>query len=178
MIHYTGVGARIAPDAILNQMRLYGMVFAKLGYILRSGGANGADTAFEHGSDAQNGTKEIYLPWEGFNNNTSPYFSVSDEAFKIAEEVYGRRWDSISIAVKSLMARNIYQVIGLTLDTPSKFLLCWTPDGATSASSRTKSTGGTGQAIACASMFEIPVFNLWHSYESDLLLDFIGDLDD
>jgi len=34
-----------------------------LGYTLRSGGANGADTAFEEGCCR----KELYLPWPGFN---------------------------------------------------------------------------------------------------------------
>jgi len=38
------------------------------GFVLRSGGAKGADEAFENGA----GEKEIYLPWRGFRDNPSP----------------------------------------------------------------------------------------------------------
>ena len=41
------------------------------GFVLRSGGADGADTFFEIGCDMSNGLKEIYLPWNNFNNNLS-----------------------------------------------------------------------------------------------------------
>lgn len=176
MIFYTGIGSRETPKPILLKMKAYATAFAKLGYTLRSGGAHGADTAFEKG--AKMGLKEIYLPWKGFNGNDSCYYGVSDEALKIAAEVYGPRWSKLSTGAKSLMARNIYQIMGKTLDTPSKFVLCYTHDGAASSASRSRPTGGTGQAIDYASRNNIPVFNLRNVFAEDWLLDFIGELND
>lgn len=63
---YAGIGSRDTPEDIL---RLMAVVAAKReddGFILRSGGADGADTAFESGVVSSD-MKEIYLPWKGFN---------------------------------------------------------------------------------------------------------------
>lgn len=180
MIYYTGVGARATPKDVLEKMRVYAVVFAKLGYTLRSGAADGADTAFEIGAESQNGNREIYLPWREFNGSDSPHFNISQKALEIAGDIYGdrARWNRTKSSVKCLMSRNIYQVLGLTLDTPSSFVVCWTPDGVITHTERTRSTGGTGQAIACASLNQIPVFNLKNNGEEERLLDFIGGLDD
>lgn len=62
--------------------------------------------------------------------------------------------------IRALMARNCQQVLGPNLDDPSKFVLCWTPDGCEHASTRSRTTGGTGLAISVASEFGIPVFNM------------------
>ncbi len=175
MIFYTAVGARKTPNDVLKKMVVYGTVFAELGYTLRSGAARGADAAFEYGCDLSQGEKEIYLPWQEYNSSKSELYHISELAYTIAEEIYGLdRWRRVSSGVKKLMARNIYQVLGLTLDTPSKFVLCWTPDGIETAEERTRRTGGTGQAIACASQYDIPVFNLQREDTEDRLLDFVG----
>ncbi len=176
MIYYTGVGARETPDNILDKMLSYGTAFAKSGFTLRSGGAKGADSAFEIGAINGGGGREIYLPWKNINGNPSSHFNVSEEAFEIAEKVYGRRWDSLSIGVQSMMGRNIHQVLGENVDTPSSFVLCWTPDGAITHLDRSRATGGTGQTIACASLYDIPVFNLYNTRDEDLLLDFVAGL--
>ena len=178
MIYYTGVGARATPPDALRKMMLYGSVLGTVGYTLRSGAAEGADMAFEMGCDTVSGKKEIYLPWQGYNGYHSDDPSISDEAFWAAERVYGSRWQTLSHGVRCLMARNIYQVLGKDLDTPSTFLICWTPDGARTGRERSRTTGGTGQAIECASNHLIPVFNLYNEGEEDRLLDFIGKIDD
>ena len=59
---YTGIGSRKTPIEIINKMIKLGQILGKHGYILRSGGANGADKAFEQGCDNVLGKKEIYLP--------------------------------------------------------------------------------------------------------------------
>jgi hypothetical protein len=138
---------------------------ADLGYTLRSGGAYGADTAFEVGCDSVGGAKEIFLPWMGFNHNTSQLFNIPDRAFVIAESLYPFGWTWLAQSVKKLMARNVLQILGTTLDNPVVFVLCWTPDGCTSDKDRTKRTGGTGQAISLASIMDIPVFNLTNSHD-------------
>ena len=132
------------------------------GYILRSGGANGADKFFEVGVK----NKEIYLPWKGFNNNDSRLFTISKEAIKMAES-YHPNWLGLSDAARSLMARNCYQVLGEDLKTPSEFIVCYTTDG--------KASGGTGQALRIAKDKSIPVFNLFYPDAEEKLRIYLGD---
>lgn len=49
MICYTGIGSRETPAEILEIFEHLGAWFAKKGYTLRSGHADGADAAFENG---------------------------------------------------------------------------------------------------------------------------------
>jgi hypothetical protein len=133
---------------------------AASGWGLRSGAAPGADTAFEVGCDASDGSKQIFLPWKGFNGSDSPHFHIPGEAFEISREAYGSRLDFMKRPVKLLMARNVLQVLGPTLDDPCKFVVCWTPDGISQGNQRSRTTGGTGQAISIASNHNIPVFNM------------------
>jgi len=183
MNYYTGVGARVTPGRILEKFERgnmmstlvkWGCKLASAGFTLRSGGAEGADTAFEHGCNLIHGNKEIYLPWKGFNNSNSPLYYIPPEAFEIAGDVYGATWKFQKQAVKKFMARNMMQVMGIGLDEPSEFLLCWTPDGCTTHMARTRETGGTGQAIAYASELNIPVFNFFNTNdEKDFSCRFI-----
>lgn len=164
--YYTGVGSRETPDNILVQMHKIAQYMALKNWCLRSGGAPGADTAFELGAVAEEGTTQIFLPWKGFNGNESPFYDIPPEAFVISREVYGPRLDFLKRPVHLLMARNVLQVLGHTLDQPSVFVVCWTPDGITNGAQRSKQTGGTGQAIAIASRYNVPVFNLAkHTFE-------------
>jgi len=166
--YYTGIGSRNTPGNLdnftelspLSLLRRWGYLLAKLNFTLRSGAADGADFAFENGCDLAEGDKEIYLPWEHFNGSNSDLFYIPPEAFEIAGEIYGAKWKYQKPATKKFMARNMMQVMGLGLDEPSLFVLCWTPDGCTTKEERTHKTGGTGQAIAYASELGIPVFNL------------------
>ena len=57
---YTGVGSRKTPKDVLELMVKIAIKAAQNGYTLRSGGAEGADKAFEHGCDMVKGPKEIY----------------------------------------------------------------------------------------------------------------------
>lgn len=170
---YTGIGSRDTPDEVLRWFKIYADVLAELGFTLRSGAAPGADAAFEEGCDRVEGSKEIYLPWKGFQNSTSQYQGVSPEAQMIASEIYGSRFPYLKRPVKLLMSRNMYQVTGLTLDKPSKFVLCWTPDGCSSANERGKKSGGTGQAIAYASTLGIPVFNVQRDGVEEAFLQYL-----
>ena len=60
---FAGIGSRSTPDHVLQAMRKVAHRLAEMGYTLLSGGAAGADSAFEEGCF---GRKEIYLPWTGF----------------------------------------------------------------------------------------------------------------
>lgn len=58
------------------------------------------------------------------------------------------------------MGRSVFQVLGSDLLTPSRFVLCWTPDGCEHHITRSSKTGGTGLAISVASSHNIPVVNM------------------
>jgi len=172
---YTGIGSRETPDRILRQMTKIAKELNHHGFTLRSGGADGADTAFERGSS----NKEIFLPWKNFNGNKSQFQVVSMGAMEIASK-HHPVWDRLSGAAKKLMARNVYQVLGFDLTSPSRFVICYTKDGCEHDSQRTRDTGGTGMAISIASLRGIKVYNL-ANYQSlftydDILDEVLGEV--
>jgi hypothetical protein len=142
----------------------------ELGFLLRSGGADGADTAFEQG--VKNSLKEIFLPWASFNGSRSPYANPSPQAEQMAEQFHPA-WARLSRGPRKLMARNMHQVLGRKLDTPVEFVLCWTPDGVEDGTKTTAKTGGTGMAIRVATYHSIPVFNLANPDAMTRLTDYI-----
>lgn len=151
MNYYAGIGSRQTPANILLLMSIVGEYLAKKGYTLRSGGAAGADQAFEKGCARVKGPCEIYLPDKAFKGHPSPYYEISDKAMELAQE-YHPRFDNLSPFRRALIARNGYQVLGYDLQTPSDFIVCWTPGG--------KAEGGTGQALRIAADKDIPILNL------------------
>jgi len=144
---YTGVGSRKTPYDVQELFISVAQYLSPLGYILRSGGAEGADTAFEEGCDRGQGAKEIYLPWERFNGNPSKLFTPEPKARSIAKRFHPD-WKKCNKPVKLLHARNSHELLGRGLNTPSRFLLCWT-DG----------SGGTSRLIRVAEGYGIPVCN-------------------
>lgn len=156
--YYAGIGSRTTPNEILLTMTQLATELQYRNYILRSGGANGADTAFEQGTTVS----EVYLPWKNFNGRINSIYINNPDAISIAEK-YSPHWGYMKDPVKKLMIRNVYQVLGGTLDKPSEFVLCWTKDGCEHYQDRTGKTGGTGLAIEIASRYNIPVINMLHS---------------
>ncbi len=149
--YYCGIGSRKTPPCVLRQMETIAIVAAQAGLVLRSGGAAGADTAFEQGCVGVSGEMEIYLPWKGFNGcaTTRAYIHPpTKRAFEIASHFHPA-WDRCSRAAKLLHARNSHQVLGKDCETPSKFVACWH-----------QNTGGTMQAVRIAKSHGIHVYNL------------------
>lgn len=146
--YYAGIGSRKTPNIVLEIMTDIAKHLAKEDYILRSGAADGADTAFEDGAGAK---KNIYLPWPTFNDRTVPYIPITKEAKEIAAKFHPY-WDNLGQGAQKLHARNCYQVLGETLDKPAEFIICWTPGG--------KEVGGTAQAIRIAKANNVKVYNL------------------
>lgn len=144
MKYYTGIGSRNTPEEILNFMTDIAKWLSSKGWILRSGGADGADKAFEKGSLASN----IY-----YANDTTK------AAMEIASQFHPA-WNRCSDYAKKLHGRNAFQILGKNLSTPSKMVICWTPDGCKSHKARTIKSGGTGTAISIADKYNVPIFNL------------------
>jgi hypothetical protein len=163
---YAGIGSRDTPENIQALMRGIALMLYERGYTLRSGGADGADHAFEYGTPAM-ASMEIFLPWDGFNGKrmTIPESNLAlGEARSIAEK-YHPNWDACSESVKKLHTRNTFQIMGHDCHTPSAFVICWTKDG--------KSSGGTGQALRIAEDKKIPIYNL---HDKDVRAKFYEEL--
>ena len=161
---YAGVGKRMVPQAVLRECRRLGEYLAKLGWTLRSGGADGCDLAFEVGCDLVNGDKEIYLVerlhsklsnWaEEMKINPRPEgrtFEISPLAYDIAMEHHPVP-DRLGYYAKQLMARNSHIVLGADLQSPVDMLVCYLYPSARH--------GGTKQSVRLANHYGIPVFNL------------------
>ena len=156
---YAGIGARATPPEVLSLMTRAAFALTKRGYVLRSGHAIGADSAFERGAgrDAQ-----IFLPAAGWRGSASQFNSEA-----LCPEIWGRAraiaaahhpaFARLSAFVQALHTRNVFQVLGPSLDSPAEFVLCWTADG--------EASGGTGQALRIAASHGVPVFNLQRERE-------------
>lgn len=171
---YTGVGSRETPSDILVMMESVGFALASQGWTLRSGGAIGADKAFEDGMFRYAGLDapyawtpaEIYLPWSGYeghyrnthgNLNILPsdiHFETESIAEGMAMAVHPA-WDACKQGAKKMHTRNVFQVLGKTLDQPSKMLIAWTR-----LDKHGNAKGGTATAIALAQANDVEVFNL------------------
>lgn len=151
MKYYAGIGSRETPANVQKQMAEIAEKLCNLGYTLRSGGAGGADAAFESGA----AKKKIYLPWDGFNGRYEDGNQYVVPPFeKPLVEKFHPKPKSLSEFGWKFMSRNSYQVLGDDLKTPVDFVICWTSNG--------DIKGGTGQAMRIAKHYKIPIFNLYH----------------
>jgi hypothetical protein len=151
-------------------MEKIGRRLAEHKFLLRTGGAKGADQAFELGARMAGGAVEIFLPWPGYNGyGLRPEIyrgPLSIEAFQLAKDIHPA-WAGLSSGVRKLHARNMHQILGADLNNPVRFVICWTPDGAETEAECSLETGGTGTAIRLASRHGIPVINLSRSKALD-----------
>ena len=153
-----GVGSRDTIPSVLRDMRRIGEYCRFHNITVRSGHAGGADEYFEKG--AQEACLAIY-PWTGFNTDPNKDGFITNAKVLVykhnsaTEEIarkYHPKYDYLKASVKKLMCRNVWQVLGETLNSPVKFVVCWT-EGA-------MGEGGTGQAIRVANGYGIPVYDM------------------
>jgi len=153
MNYYTGVGSRNTPHNILILIEKIAYKMFTKGLCLRTGDAFGADMHFNIGAKT---LKEIYTAND-----------CTDEAINISKQ-YHPVWYKLSPFAKKLHGRNAFQVLGKSLDIPSKCLICWTSDGCESHRYRNIETGGTGTAISIADAYNVKIYNL--QLEHNMLL--------
>lgn len=183
----TGIGSRETPPADLALMTKIAKAIEERGGKGRSGGAGGADLAFERGfTDPAN--IAVYHPWKGFlpkdmtEDDVTAYLgrkrpsagpgapimlgsAVEARAMEMAAH-YHPAWDRCSQGAKRLHTRNMPQVLGETLEAKASLVVAWTVDG--------KATGGTGQALRIAADLGVPVANLKNLDERRELLSALG----
>lgn len=147
MNYYAGIGSRQTPYDVLQTMQKIGMAFAQRGLILRSGGAAGADSAFESGVNMQGGKKEIFKVWHKADQE------VLQAAGQIAASCHPA-WHRCNEFARAAHTRNALIILGEDLNSPVDFVVCWTPGG--------QAVGGTAVGIRIACKYRIPVYNLWY----------------
>jgi hypothetical protein len=167
---YAGIGSRQTPQEALDLMPQIAKYLDDLGYTLRSGAAEGADTAFENGATKKeifkgfdrtgqreiNVANEIHPDLQGAMNASKSKKIKSRLAEGATQEEAEKSGERSAWAVQNLMARNTNQVFGANLDTPVDFVLFWAQE--IPGSIRPK--GGTGQAVEMARRKGIPTINL------------------
>lgn len=172
---YTGCGSRQTPQDVFTLMQDIGMACAMQGHTLRSGGAIGADSAFETGCRAQHGKMQIFL--------ADAYFTEVDiflrqrhfydpNSLARAEEIASKihpAWNRCNEYARKLHTRNIFQVLGLDLQTPSDFVVYWTVDPVP--------FGGTRTAVVLAQQRKIRTYNLVEQKNFDLFSNRIKQLE-
>lgn len=167
MATFAGIGSRQTPPEVLRLMEAIALrLTTAYKFVLRSGGANGADSAFAAGAKV----KEIYLPWPGYNGLTQADGVVlvkpTLEAYEIAKQFHPV-WDRLRPGVQALHTRNVHVLLGKDLASPVDFVVAWTPGG--------EEVGGTGHALRVAKHYGIPVFNLyWKEKALNGIKEFLG----
>ena len=136
---YCGIGARETPQDILELMTRVSKGLDRKRYVLRSGGAQGADKAFEAG--VMPTRTEIMLA-----SDTLPVWT------DVFTDFFHPNPSALKDYPRKLMNRNAMQILGRCGSRPVDFVVCWTKDG--------KASGGTGHALRIANYYNIPVFNL------------------
>ncbi len=196
---YTGVGSRETPSDVLVLMRRIGYVMAMKGFSLRTGEAPGADTAFYTGlCDAYDlhrvqTNNEVYLagtpspihfihdvikPRERLEmmgrklHNPNYADAVLNSAMETARRIRGGFYGLNDYGIKC-HTRNIFQVSGLDMNTPSSGLICWAkPVNIIKHTDKIAKfvEGGTNTAYAYAKILGIPVYNL-HDMEDRMYFE-------
>lgn len=176
MSHVTLIGSRKAPVRILSLAYDIGMVLAKQGVRMKSGGAPGMDHAWEMGYRAVNrDLMTIFLPNSGFNGKKPDgrcYFTVTDADLIVqADEMIQKLhtyYDDLEGFAYNAHIRNCFQVLGRNLDSPAKEVFLWAPPSGTSV------TGGTRTAFELAKQYNIQTWNLYHPSVQDVLRERFG----
>lgn len=185
-VSYTaGIGSRKLPSSkseTLFKAAFISVLTDRYGY--SSGGAGGSDATIEHGVkaalqlissgpeyvDLVNQYLNVYLPFPYFNGRSASQPGMIDaqalpkapQAQDLAKSIHPATQNKKTLSSHALAfhSRNGHQVLGVSLDTPVRSILCFTGDGAKKGASITQKTGGTGQALRLADKFGVPVVNI------------------
>ena len=163
---YAGIGSRKTPPDVLAAMTRIARALAAHGWVLHSGGADGADQAFAAGAPEK--ARVIYLPWPGYNELRGPDTVVlTDDEQAAAQAMVSRHhpaWERCRPGARSLHGRNqaiIHGVCNNGADHRVDAVICWTPEG--------RLTGGTATGIRMARAAGIPVLNMARCTEEQVL---------
>jgi predicted Rossmann-fold nucleotide-binding protein len=145
---YAGIGSRRLSGSELKRCREIGKQMARDGWILRTGGAEGADQAFAEGALLAGGRVIICLPWSSYEKKWVEWAKRHGAEVEVLGSRDFEAWDSVdqyhpavsrlSRGVRALHARNfvIFRGTELCIAAPKK--------------DRYGRYGGTGQGMRIA----------------------------
>lgn len=143
--YYAGIGSRKITSEAISLVKKISSQLDILGYTLRSGGAAGADTAFE----SMASRKEIFRP---SCNSYGSRLNIAIQLMTDIAESFNLNFKNFKEYTQLLIARNAFQILGADLKTPSSFVVCWTPNA--------EFVGGTRWALQLAMNNNIPIYNI------------------
>ena len=152
---YVGIGQLTVTDEVREWLADFASRVAHCGWHLRSGANNGVDTVFEQNSG---GKFNVYLPWNKFGRRPSGRrFTVCEElpAYDLAKEQLFNEHpkpDALDAKMVKLLVRARFEILGDDLNTPCKFVACYSEAGLDAAAVR--------EAVRLARERGIPVFDL------------------
>ena len=171
---YAGVGSRRTPPEILDAMSDIAQTLGDAGTALSTGGADGADKAFETGALRTDAPITVHTPWPGYNGyrpGRDPETDIDIVHPKPAATIEGRGyaelarehhpyWKRCGRGARALFVRNVSILAGALDDDggilPVRAVIAWTPNGLPVG----REAGGTGHTLRTAASLDIPCVNL------------------
>ena len=171
---YAGVGSRRTPPDVLRAMSDIAQSLGEAGVALSTGGADGADRAFETGALRTDAPITVHTPWPGYNGyrpGRDPETDIDVVHPSSTETLQGHRyadlaqehhpyWNRCSRGARALFLRNVSILAGALDDDgenlPVRAVIAWTPNGLPVG----REAGGTGHTLRTAASLDIPCINL------------------
>ena len=171
---YAGVGSRRTPPEILDAMSDIAQTLGDAGTALSTGGADGADKAFETGALRTDAPITVHTPWPGYNGyrpGRDPKTDIDIVHPKSTATIEGRTyaelarehhpyWNRCGRGARALFVRNVSILAGALDDDgeslPVRAVIAWTPNGLPVG----REAGGTGHTLRTAASLDIPCVNL------------------
>ena len=173
-VAYAGVGSRATPPEVLAGMSDLARVLGDAGFALSTGGADGADRAFETGALHTDAPVTVHTPWPGYNGyrpgrdpesdidviHPRPGDAVRGQSFEHLARKHHPAWERCRRGARALFVRNVSILAGALDDEgtvlPVRAVVAWNPNG----SAHGREAGGTGHTLRVAADLGIPVVNL------------------
>ena len=171
---YAGVGSRRTPPDVLAAMADIAQTLGDAGTALSTGGAYGADKAFETGALRTDAPITVHTPWPGYNGyrpgrdpesdidvvHPKPADRIRGTAYADIAHEHHPQWSRCSRGVRALFVRNVSILAGALDDDgatlPVRAVVAYTPNGLALG----REAGGTGHTLRAAAALGIPFVNL------------------
>ncbi|MDE0458808.1 MAG: hypothetical protein OXI15_16055 [Chromatiales bacterium] len=171
---YAGVGSRRTPPEILDAMADIAQTLGDAGTALSTGGADGADKAFETGALRTDAPITVHTPWPGYNGyrpgrdpetdidivHPRSTAIIDGHAYADLAREHHPYWKRCSRGARALFVRNVSILAGAQGDDgetlPVRAVVAYTPNGLPVG----REAGGTGHTLRTAAFLHIPCVNL------------------
>ena len=126
-------------------------------------GSNGEIEVYKALKDRFPDNIELILPWKDFKVieetfDSKNYFS-SPESMDLAKKVYPT-WEKQKEYMLKIYSKNIRMIAGQNIRSPSRFVLCWSPDGIETSAARTNNSDGIEFYLKVSEVYKLKAYNL------------------